>query len=317
MLEILKVIRWKNLLFLALVMVLVERLISCAILAKALFGTVLLPHWVLILLVLAVVFIAAGGYAINDYFDVRIDAINRPDKLLVTRTLTKQQAMLTHQILTVIGVLCGLAVSYKVRSWSLALIILFVPGMLWFYSSSYKRQFFLGNLIVSLVVALAPLSVAIADNAYLAHLYGDILQYTPLTRHIWQWIGFISLFAFLLTLCREIVKDLQDQEGDREYECHTLPIILGEFRTKMIVSFLLLVACWLIGMWAFRLMPFDHSFHSPVVRYALFGLIVPILADIYLLLTAKIPSDYRNTQVLLKFIMFSGVIFLFFIHFQF
>ncbi len=317
MLEILKVIRWKNLLFLALMMVLVERLISCAILAKSLFGAVLLPHWVLLLLVLSVVFIAAGGYAINDYFDVRIDSINRPDKLLVTRTLTKQQAMLTHQILTTLGVLLGLVISYKVRSWSLALIMIFVPGMLWFYSSSYKRQFFLGNLIVSLVVALAPLSVAIADNAYLSRQYGDILAYTNLTQQIWSWIGCISLFAFLLTLAREIVKDLQDQDGDREYECHTLPIILGEFWTKAIVVFILLVVGWLIGMWVFRWMPFEHSFHSPVVRYALFGLILPILVDVYLLLTASIPSDYRNAQVFLKFIMFSGVIFLFFIHFQF
>ena len=317
MLDILKVIPWKNLLFLALMMVLVERLISCAILAKALFGSVLLPHWVLLLLVLAVVFIAAGGYAINDYFDVRIDAVNRPDRLIVTRTLTKQQAMLTHQILTVLGVLMGLVVSYKVRSWSLALIMIFVPGMLWFYSSSYKRQFFLGNLIVALVVALAPLSVAIADTAYLSKQYGEILAYTQLTRQIWSWIGCISLFAFLLTLAREIVKDLQDQEGDREYECHTLPIILGEFWTKTIVATLLLIVGWLLCMWVFSWMPFETSWHSPIVRYACIGLLPPLLIDIYLVVRAQIPSDYRNAQVLLKLIMFSGVVFLFFIHFQF
>lgn len=305
---IFRLIRWHNLLFAALVVWLMEKMVAAPLLDRALFGEQL-PWYVLYLLMLAVVMIAAGGYAINDYFDVKIDNINRPERLIVTRDLSKHQAMLVHQVMTLIGVGSGLVVAWLTRSWSLLLVFLFVPGLLWFYSSSYKRQFVVGNLIVSFSVALVPLTVAMANAGFLRHRFGELMQFSSVGKEIYMWIGGFAVFAFLTTLIREILKDLQDQTGDRELECHTLPILLGTMWTKVVITVLILltaaVACYAV----FGLMPFDvSSWTTPVVRYLIFGLLVPFACEFWLLWSAKIASDYRFAQGLLKFIMFVGVL---------
>lgn len=304
----LRLIRWENLLFIAIIVWLMEKMVAVPILDAALFGEQL-PQWVFYLLMLSIVFIAAGGYAINDYFDVRIDAINRPDKQIVTKDLTKQQAMLFHQVLTVIGAISGLIVAFVCRSWALGLIYIFVPGLLWFYSSSYKRQFIVGNLIVALAASLTPFMVAIANVAYMQRLYGDIMPYSEVPSLLYRWIGGFALFAFLATLIREILKDLQDQDGDRELECHTLPIRIGNTWTKIIVIILLFLLVALAAMCVFVWMPFPHGWGTVTVRYYLFGLVIPVLCELYLILSAKISSDYRFAQHLMKFIMFIGTLF--------
>lgn len=307
---ILQLVRWHNLLFIVFIMWLMEKMVALPVLGVSYYEEQL-PTYILCLLIMGVVFIAAGGYAINDYFDVRIDAINRPEKQIVTRSISKPTAMLCHQVMTVIGVLSGIAVAIMVRSWSLGLIFVFTPGLLWFYSSSYKRQFIVGNLIVSLAAGLVPLVIAIANVALLKYRYGDILSYTHLVQDLYLWIGVFSLFAFLLTLIREIIKDMQDEAGDRELECHTLPVTLGTRWTKVIVVTLILAAC---GGMAYFVYLFAHTLGitgwlSLPYRYLIFGMIVPSLCDIALVIAAKIPSDYRTAQQLMKFVMFLGLLF--------
>lgn len=302
-------VRWPNLLFTALVMWLMEKMVAVPLLDRALFGEQL-PGWVFYMLMLAVVFIAAGGYAVNDYFDVKIDAVNRPERLIVTRALTKQQAMLSYRIMTGAGVVCGLVVAGWLRSGSLGLIFILVPGLLWFYSSSYKRQFLVGNLIVSAVTALVPLLVGIANTALLDKRYGaELMQYTTLPQELLAWTGGFSFFAFLTMWTREMVKDLQDREGDCELECRTLPIVLGETGTKIIVSVLLLLTAAGAGYAVCCLLPFGRVWGSLPVRYLLFGLWVPLACEAYLLWSAKIAADYRSAQRLMKVVMLLGVSF--------
>ena len=107
---ILQLVRWQNLLFIVFIMWLMEKMVALPVLGVSYYGEQL-PTYMLCLLIMGVVFVAAGGYAINDYFDVRIDAINRPEKQIVTRSISKPTAMLCHQVMTVIGVLSGLAVA--------------------------------------------------------------------------------------------------------------------------------------------------------------------------------------------------------------
>ena len=307
--SIFRLIRWQNLLFSALVVWLMEKMVAVPLLDTALYGEQL-PEWMLILLMLSVVFIAAGGYAINDYFDVKIDSINRPERLIVTRDITKQQAMLIHQVMTATGAVLGLVVAWFTRSWTLCIIYIFVPGLLWFYSSSYKRQFIVGNLIVSFSVALVPLMVAIANAGYMRHRYGaELMQYTTVSNDIFAWIGFFALFAFLTTFVREILKDLQDQAGDRELECHTMPILIGERWTKVILTAFILIIAGVAGYAVFCLMPFEHKWSSMPVRYWVFGLLIPLCCELYLLWRATLPSDYHYAQGLMKFIMLIGVLF--------
>lgn len=310
MMSYLRLIRWQNLLFLGILVWVMEKWVCVPILDEVRFYEVL-PWWLLWLLVLAVVLTAAAGYVINDYFDVKIDRINRPDRLIVTQTVSKDQAMWLYRILVVSGALAGLAVAWVVRNWVIATTFLLVPGLLWFYSSSYKRQFLLGNLIISFSSALPPILVAQTNAAYLYLHYPDVMPYLSVSRDLFLWTGGFALFAFLTTWIREIIKDLQDQTGDRELECHTLPIVLGELWTKIILTILIAGTAGLIGYIGLAVLPFPHTWGSLSTRYIVFGLLIPLACELWLLWAARIPSDYRHAQLLMKFIMFLGVLYSF------
>ena len=208
-----KLIRIQNLIFLAFIQFIMRQVILMPILQKYGFE-ISQNNTPIILLILATVFIAAGGYVLNDYFDIRIDKINRPEKLIVTNEISKRTAMLLHQILTGIGIAAGLLLAYYTRSFTLAFIFIVIPGLLWFYSASYKRQFLTGNLIVAFLAAMAVLVVAITEVAVLRKEYANLIFETPIPGQFYGWLGGFALFSFLTTWIREIIKDIQDEAGD-------------------------------------------------------------------------------------------------------
>src|SRR5690606_19191379 len=163
----------------------------------------------LYLIVLSTLLIAAAGYIINDYFDVKIDLVNKPKRVIVGRYLKRRMAIGTHQLLNVLGVIAGLLVSYKV-----ALVNIFSVSPLWLDSERYKRQLLIGNVAVSLLTALSLmiLTVHYPQNRKLIFIY--------------------AVFAFFISLIREIVKDIEDMKGDAFHGCRTLPIVVGIRRTK-------------------------------------------------------------------------------------
>lgn len=303
-----RLVRWSNLLFLAALIWLMEKWVAVPILNKLAFGEQL-PWYVLLLILSATVLIAAGGYVINDYFDVKIDRINRPDEVIVTRTITKPAAMRLSLWLSGIGIVCGLMAAILLRSLTLGILFVIVPGLLWFYSSSYKRLFMIGNLIIALLAGLTPMLVAMANVAQLKLLYAAILPYTPLEHDLYAWIGGFALFAFLLTWIREIVKDMQDQMGDRELECHSMPVVWGETWTKIFVTGLIVFTLAVIGHLWYRILPFPIGWDSLSTRYIVLGIVTPLLGVLGLLWAAKIPSDYKNCQQLVKFTMLFGMLY--------
>ncbi len=303
-----RLVRWSNLLFLSALVWLMEKWVAVPVLDRAAFGEQL-PWFTLLLLMEAVVLTAAGGYVINDYFDVKIDRINRPDAVVVTRSVSKPAAMRLSVGLSITGALCGIAVAWLLRSMTLGIIFVLVPGLLWFYSSSYKRLLMIGNLTIALLAGLTPLVVAMANVAQLRLLYGSILPYTTLEHDLYAWLGGFALFAFLLTWIREIIKDLQDQMGDRELECHTLPIVWGELWTKIFVTVLLCGTLALIAWLWYCVLPFPHTWNNLSTRYIALGITVPLLSVVWLLWAAKIPSDYKTCQQVVKFTMLIGMLY--------
>lgn len=303
-----RLVRWSNLLFLSALVWLMEKWVAVPVLDRAAFGEQL-PWFTLLLLMAAVVLTAAGGYVINDYFDVKIDRINRPDAVVVTRSVSKPAAMRLSVGLSITGALCGIAVAWLLRSMTLGIIFVLVPGLLWFYSSSYKRLLMIGNLTIALLAGLTPLVVAMANVAQLRLLYGSILPYTTLEHDLYAWLGGFALFAFLLTWIREIIKDLQDQMGDRELECHTLPIVWGELWTKIFVTVLLCGTLALIAWLWYSVLPFPHTWNNLSTRYIALGITVPLLSVVWLLWAAKIPSDYKTCQQVVKFTMLIGMLY--------
>ena len=305
---IMRLVRWSNLLFLAALVWVMEKWVAVPILNKAAFGEQV-PWYILLLVILATVLIAAGGYVINDYFDVKIDRINRPDELIVTRTISKPAAMRLSITLSAAGIVCGLVIAILLRSWTLGILFIIIPGLLWFYSSSYKRLFMVGNLIIALLAGMTPMVVAMTNVAQLQLRFAPILPYTTLTHDLYAWLGGFALFAFLLTWMREIVKDMQDQMGDRELECHSMPVVWGDIWTKVFVTMLILITLAVIGHLWYHVLPFPIGWNSLSTRYIVLGIITPLLGALGLLWAAKIPSDYKNCQLLIKFTMFLGMLY--------
>lgn len=304
----LQLLRVGNLTFVAILLYVMEKWVATPLLQREQFGE-LMPWWILTLLIVSVVGIAAGGYVINDYFDVKIDRINRPDNLVVTRIISRDAAMNLFYGLTAVGVIAGTVVAWWAHSWTLLFTYVVIPGLLWFYSASYKRMFLVGNLVVAFASAIVPLLVAIANADYLHHLYQNALAYSPIVGELYVWTGGFAAFAFLLTWVREIVKDIEDIEGDREMECRTLPIVWGDKVAKIIATILLVAIATLIVYILFAVLPFSHEWKSLPTRYVVFGLIVPILCSIVLLWAANNRTEYHRVQTIIKFAMFMGMLF--------
>lgn len=304
----LQLLRVGNLTFVAILLYVMEKWVATPLLQLEQFGE-LMPWWILTLLIVSVVGIAAGGYVINDYFDVKIDRINRPDNLVVTRIISRDAAMNLFYGLTAVGVIAGTVVAWWAHSWTLLFTYVVIPGLLWFYSASYKRMFLVGNLVVAFASAIVPLLVAIANADYLHHLYQNTLAYSPIIGELYVWTGGFAAFAFLLTWVREIVKDIEDIEGDREMECRTLPIVWGDKVAKIIATLLLMAIAILIVYMLFAVLPFSHEWKSLPTRYVVFGLIVPILCSIVLLWAANSRTEYHRVQTIIKFAMFMGMLF--------
>ena len=303
-----RLLRWGNVLFLGALIWVMEKWVATPVLREAGFGEQL-PWYVTLLLMCAAMLIGAGGYVINDYFDVKIDRINRPDEVVVTRSVSKPAAMRLSIGLSGTGIACGIAAAVLLRSLTLGILFVIIPGLLWFYSSSYKRLFLIGNLIIALLAGLTPLIVAMANVAQLELLYASILPYMSLPHDLYCWLGGFGLFAFLLTWIREIVKDLQDQMGDRELECHSMPIVWGEKWTKVFVTGLIVLTIAIIGHLWYHVLPFPISWSSLSTRYIVFGIVIPLLCALCLLWAAKIPSDYKSCQQILKLAMVFGTLY--------
>ena len=300
----LKLIRVPNLLFLALMQFLLHQAVIVSVLQ--LYGFEVSIGRELLVLILATVSIAAGGYVLNDYFDTKIDAINRPEKLIVGQKIEKKNVMRFYQALTAFGLGCGLSFSFMAKSSTLAFIFIVIPGLLWFYSSNYKRQFLVGNLAVAFCAMLSVLVVAIAEVAFLQKQYSDLIFQIFIPQIIYTWIGGFALFAFVLTWIREIIKDMEDEKGDREVECRTMPIKWGIKNTKIFLYVLIsltIVALFFIGNFY---IPFERMLS---IRYIIFAVITPFIVLIYLIFKAKTPADFRQASILSKIIMLLGVLY--------
>ena len=307
MLAYLKLVRYQNLIFIAFIQFVMRQVVLVPILQTFGFDASMETN-MLLLLITATILIAAGGYVLNDYFDVKIDSINRPDKQIVGNVISRHVAMGLHQVLTGLGVICGLLLAYFARSFTLAFIFIVIPGLLWFYSASYKRQFLIGNLVVAFISAITVLVVGIAQLAFFQREYGGLIFETPIPAHFYGWIGGFAIFSFLCTLIREIIKDMEDEKGDREMECRTLPIKWGRKKTKIVLYCLIVFTVILL----FLANNFFILFNGTLTfRYVIFGLAIPFTALCYLVYTAESQSDFHHASNLSKVIMLIGVLYSF------
>lgn len=309
-----KLIRWKNILIIAVTMILIRWAFVFPI-STYYFGVgVCLPEWGFIMLVLSMVFIAAAGNVINDYFDRRADKINKPNKVIVDKIIGKRKAMGMHIWLNLLGFISSIAASIAARSFWIMLIVLLAIFLLWRYSLSLKGRVLIGNIVVAFLVALAPLIVGFAEyissSYYVAQCGGYADNRASLAS--FEISAAFAGFAFLFTLVREIVKDCQDYEGDRLAGYRTLPIAIGKRKTNYVssaVSFLALVTVfvfWKFGLGEFPMFAKNHF----VAYYAIVFLLLPSLLLMVACLFARTKKGYSRLSTLCKVIMIFGLIFI-------
>jgi 4-hydroxybenzoate polyprenyltransferase len=240
-------------------------------------------------LIASTLLIAAGGYIINDYFDIKIDQINKPDKVVIGISLSRRLAIILHITFTASGLFLAWLVNYT----TLALAAISAL-LLYFYSSSYKKQFLIGNLVIAILGAM---SIVICQ-AYIGYLHqGKVLAY--------------AVFAGLITLIREVVKDQEDIRGDEAFQSTSLAIVLGLRKTKtflLSITALLLLAILVYPFLAWSFYEDSTQRFFIYMAYIAVGVLAPLLLFIFRLVKADTQSEFHNMSGLLKFIMLNGIL---------
>jgi 4-hydroxybenzoate polyprenyltransferase len=265
------------------------------------------------LLVLSTVLIAAAGYVINDYFDTGTDRLNRPSQVVIDRSIQRRQAMLIHFILNLTGIGIGVYLSYYIGVSELSIIFILATGLLWFYSTDYKRQFLVGNVIVSIMTGIVPLMVILYEMPLLNEKYGLIMLRNQANfNYIFFWIAAFSFFAFLTTLLREIIKDAEDFEGDSEFGMNTLPILVGRKNTKIVIVSLILGCLFLLTLVLVRfLLHRGISIDYVTTAYFILFLVLPFVFLLYKIIIANSKEDFHLTSQVTKIIMLAGIVYSF------
>lgn len=267
-----------------------------------------LSHIRFLLLVIATVFLAASGYVINDYFDVKIDRINRPDKVVVGQVYQRRKVLLFHVLFTFIGVFTGLFLSFIYRKENYALMFIFIPVILWYYSTTLKKQVLIGNLAISLLTALVPYVVVSLEFAALGKLYGQSILATEACSTAWFWTTGFAFFAFIINLARELIKDMEDVKGDQEAGCHTLPIEMGLEYTRTIVILISLAS--LVALWIIYLLVPQLLGSRITLWYFILFLTIPYLGLIWQIYRSEEMHQFHKASQLSKLIMLFGILFI-------
>ena len=310
----LKLIRWQNLLIVILTMVLMRYAVLGAVISKIevilQIGTgeagpmeLQFPWFNFMLLVAATVFITAGGYVINDYFDIKTDLINK-GKVIVGTKIPRRQAMMWHNIFNIAGVAAGFYISWKAGYIWLGALFLIVSGLLYFYSASYKRQFLIGNIIVALLTAMVPLLVVIYEWPALYRYYAVYAITLPELNFIFYWVGGFAIFAFLTTLTREIIKDIEDFEGDAAYGRNTLPIVIGVVTSKVISISLIIITIGLLYL-TWNLFINDYI----TLAYISLAIVLPLFYVIYKVIISINSKQLHIASSIMKIVMLSGILY--------
>jgi len=264
------------------------------------------------LLVLASAFIAAAGYVINDYFDINIDLINRPERLVVEKIIKRRSAILWHWLLSGIGVSLSFYIGWQLHhTIYLGLANLLCVLLLWLYSTVFKKKLLIGNFVISLLTAwVVFILYSIEAGRYLLSDV-DPVQLAAFST-VFKFTVLYGGFAFMITLVREVVKDMEDMGGDARYGCSTLPIVYGIRASKIFVMTWLSVMVAGIALLQFYFIPYNWWLS---IAYNFLFILFPLLRVMSLVKKAMLQNDFHRISQWIKFIMFAGICSMSFIYY--
>lgn len=292
----LKLIRYQNLLLIAFMQLVIRfgylELINIPL---------SLWYWQYSLLILATVLIAAGGYVINDIFDQETDAENKPNKMIVGKSISESKAYTIYISLTIAGVACGFILANSVEHPNFAVVFVLIATLLYFYASTLKQIALVGNIVVALLLAFSVIIIGMFDifpNTFEINRQQMTLAFSILLDY--------AKFAFIINLVREIIKDIQDINGDNSQGMRTLPIIIGVAKTKIIAFILLLLPSLYLLYYSKTYLFENNLFYG--LAYIMGLVITPMIMCLVQIWNAKEKNDYQKISTFLKLIIFFGII---------
>lgn len=300
--HLLQLLRIGNLIIIAIAQVLLGVAVVGPLLRSYGIEVTNLPLLFLLLIITTIAF-AAGGYIINDYYDRETDRINTNRRIPI-EIVGIGKAIRWYGALTTGGIFSTLYLALLTKSIALGLILTGIPVLLWLYSRYLKPTLLTGNLLVALISAFSIFLTGWITILHLQAEFGPALDSTRIPDEIYTTTGFFALFAFLLTLVREIAKDAEDVPGDRFDNCRTLPIAAGLKVTKIVIILLISSVIALSMHFTSSIHPFN-TLQS--VAYLITFTVVPLAYTAYQTVKASEPSHFKKTSFLLKVSMITGI----------
>ena len=297
-----KLIRWPNLFFIAVTQVLFRFFVLNFVYkgsnndyGENIKLSLPLFYW----LVFASICIAAAGYIINDYFDVNIDLVNKPGKLIVDRYIKRRWTIVWHIILSFIGLVISCYIGYKLRNFYIPLFNFAAIIALFFYSTTFKKKLLIGNIIISLLTAWVILVLTFSEYSFRI-IFPDI-YWKRLVKVSFIYAG----FAFIISLIREVIKDMEDMQGDAKYGCTTMPIVWGLQVSKVFAAVWLVVIIAGIAFVQFYVIQLGWWLSA---IYSLLTIIIPLTWVLRKLYMAQSPKDFHQLSNAVKLVMFTGIL---------
>jgi 4-hydroxybenzoate polyprenyltransferase len=302
----LRLLRWPNLLFIAITQILFH---FCIVLPAANGQTTFFPlqlqqanFW---MLCVASVFIAGAGYIINDYFDINIDQVNKPHKMVVDKIISRRAAILWHWVFSGIGLMLSAYLSYKLRNPIIILGNILCVMLLWVYSTTYKRRLLVGNVLISLMTAWVILVILVAASpGWFTGQISDTIVKASVARL--SRIGILyAAFAFVLSLVREVIKDMEDMEGDRRENCKTLPIVYGINAAKVFAGTWLFILIVMLIITQVYVLLFEWWYSA---LYIVLLVVTPLAMLFKKLFKANNIKAFHIISSQLKWVMLTGIL---------
>lgn len=297
MISFLKLIRYKNLLMVLLTLVLTKYALIHSFIPLS-----YLTNFQFLILAISILCITAAGYIINDVFDIQVDKINKPSKVVINQNISIKSAKISYYILTITGVILGILLSLKKEEPFLSIIFIATSIGLFSYSKYLKRIPLIGNLIIALLIGISIFTIVLFE-------FAQVKQVENIHDSFYQINAFIAvfiytLFSFLTTLIREIIKDIEDIKGDYAFNMKTLPIIIGINRCKKVAFFLASI----LFVFLIYIIKEEVSNYTYLFLYSILCIIIPVIWLLYKLWNAKTNKHYHQLSNLLKTIMLLGIL---------
>ncbi len=297
----LKLIRWPNLFFIALTQFLFYFCILQPSFQNKPFENVLKPSF-FYGLCLSSILIAAAGYIINDYFDLNIDRINKPHKLVVEKIIKRRWTIIWHWALSGLGIGISFYLSLKLRNIFIGPANLLCVLLLYFYSTTFKKKLLIGNIIISLLTAWVILVLYVCEFRF--HRFVDPVYQHTLSK-VFKYTILYAGFAFISSLVREVVKDIEDMEGDARYGCKTMPVVWGVHVSKVFAATWLAVLIAALVIVQFYVLQYGWWL---IIGYSMLLVILPSVIGLRKLYKAAFPGDYHDLSNRIKLIMLAGIL---------